>query len=159
MPAVPAIIEAAARVPALCGTKEGHNDLNRWQALHAGTDLTVLPADDFNWIEYYRRGSKGFMTPTIAVYPEAALELHRLLENKSYTEAERYESAFKQLWRAVIGHPELAEYHLVARFKAVCKAAGTFDPGHAGPPIFDLPVARLDLIRSVLADVAKQIKS
>jgi len=161
LPATATIAATAAAVPTICGTKEGHNDLARWEQLQGSTDIVAIPADDFHWIEYYTKGCTSFMTPTASMLPAAAVQMHEQLLRRPRDQqwpgetCTAYQAAFIQLWKTLVSLPALADHHLVARVKATCKLAGYFDPGHVAPPIFDLPEPALRAlekeIRGILA--------
>jgi dihydrodipicolinate synthase/N-acetylneuraminate lyase len=160
LPPVSVMVETAAAVPTIVGTKEGHNDLARYIELQKQTDMVAIPADDFHWSEYYQNGCHAFMTPTAALLPGLAGQIHRHLLQGDYAAAAPIQAAFVHLWNTLISLPALSEYHLVARVKAVCQLAGIFYPGHAAPPIIDLPPAALpELARAIAEVLAMERKS
>ena len=162
LPAVASIAAAAQAVPTICGTKEGHNDVARWAELQASTDIVAMPADDFHWIEYYAKGCVSFMTPTVALLPDAAVSLHEQLLRRPAdahwpTDAcANYQALFTRLWQIVVNLPALADHHLVARVKGAFRLAGYFDPGHVAPPLFDLPADKLQALENEIGEILSQ---
>ncbi len=153
LPPVSVMVETAAAVPTIVGTKEGHNDLARYRELQQSTDIVAIPADDFHWSEYYQSGCQSFMTPTASLLPGLAVQIHQHLLKGDYAAAAPIQAAFVHLWNTIISLPAISDYHLVARVKAVCQLAGCFNPGHAAPPIIDVPASALPELARAIADV------
>lgn len=156
LPPLSVMVETAAAVPTIVGTKEGHNDLARYCELQKQTDMVAIPADDFHWSEYYQNGCRAFMTPTASLLPGLAVQIHQHLLRGDYAAAAPIQAAFVHLWNTIISLPALSDYHLVARVKGVCQLAGIFNPGHAAPPIIDLPPAVLPEFAKAIADVLQK---
>jgi 4-hydroxy-tetrahydrodipicolinate synthase len=140
IPGLDAVVRAARDVPAICGTKEGHNDLERWYFLHNNTDITVMPADDCQWATYYELGSRSFMTPSVGLCPALACQTHLGYLKAKWTATTPLQKQLEQLWKIITENDGLlADYGTVASYKAMCRALGWFDPGYSRLPLLDVP--------------------
>jgi dihydrodipicolinate synthase/N-acetylneuraminate lyase len=141
MPPSPQALLAVARaVPSVCGTKEGHRDIERWHYVHTNSDITAMPANDYQWMEYYKKGSCSFMTPSVGMSPPLACRIHKGYLDRQWKRTMPLQEVFVKLWdKCVADTTLLAGFGGIARYKAVCKALGWIDPGCCRPPLIDVP--------------------
>lgn len=139
-PSPEALLAVACEVPTVCGTKEGHRDMERWHHVHTNSDITAMPANDYQWMEYYKKGSCSFMTPSVGMCPPLACEIHEGYLSRQWKRTLPLQEVFMKLWdKCVADTTLLAGFGGIARYKAVCKALGWIDPGCCRPPLIDVP--------------------
>ena len=139
LPNVKTLVKVAREVPEICGTKEGHRDLKRWHYLFKNTDFTPIPANDWDWITYYKKGSVSFMSPSGSICPQLFCEIHKGLLDRKWKDTEPLHKDMARMWDIICYDKLLAGYGGVASLKAVCRALGWIEPGLSRAPLIDVP--------------------
>lgn len=139
LPSVKSILKVVQEIPTVCGTKEGHTDFKRWLFLHKNTDIMITPANDYQWTDYFKAGSRGFMTPSPCLAPELTHKIYEGCVSRQWKETEPLQKTVMKIWDVIIKDKLLAGYGGISKYKAVCRALGWVDPGFCKPPLLDVP--------------------
>jgi len=138
MPNVESLVKLAENVPGICGTKEGHRNFKRWQFLHENTNITPMPANDYDWMKYYKKGCVSMMTPSVGMCPHLSGLIHTGFLDHKWKVTEPLLKDMTAMWDFIISDLMLTGYGGIARFKALCRALGWIDPGFSRPPLINV---------------------
>lgn len=138
MPNVESLVKLAENVPSICGTKEGHRNFKQWQFLHENTNITPMPANDYDWMEYYKKGCVSMMSPSIGMCPHLSGLIHKGFLDHKWKVTEPLLKDLTAMWDIIINNSMLAGYGGIPRFKSACRALGWINPGFSRPPLINV---------------------
>jgi len=136
------IYRELAKLPNLCGSKEGHNNFDLLtELLRDGrqSGLAYMTATEHTWfVPAMQLGSRGIFSMAAAVFPYHLKRLYRACKEGRWEDALAMQWRLSEGYHAMAGQPYMQQYNMMARFKAMCTAGGLLRCGKSRKPLISV---------------------
>lgn len=131
-----------AKLPNMCGSKEGHNDFDLLtDLLRDGREsgLAYMTATEHTWfVPSLQLGGRGIFSMAAAVFPKYLVKLYKTCKQGKWEEALKMQWRLREGYHAMAGQPCLRGYNMMVRFKAMCTAGGALRCGKSRKPLISV---------------------
>jgi len=133
------VYKELAKLPNLCGSKEGHGDYDLLtDLLRDGREsgLAYMTATEHTWfVSSLQLGGRGIFSMAASVFPHYLVKMYKTCKEGKWEEALRMQWRLKDAYGSMASHPALGGYNMMARFKAMCTAGGSLKCGKSRKPL------------------------
>lgn len=133
------VFKELAKLPNICGSKEGHGNFDLLTELLRDSDrtgLAYMTATEHTWfVPAMQLGSRGIFSMAAAVFPHHLVKLFKACKQGRWDDALTMQWRLSDAYHAMAGQPCMREYNMMARFKAMCSAGGILRCGKSRKPL------------------------
>jgi len=128
-----------AKLPNMCGSKEGHNNFDLLTELLRDADhtgLAYMTATEHTWfVPSMQLGGRGIFSMAASVFPHHLVKLYKACKEKRWGDALKMQWRLKEAYGSMASQPYMRSYNMMARFKAMCTAGGSLRCGKSRKPL------------------------
>ncbi|HIJ65981.1 MAG TPA: dihydrodipicolinate synthase family protein [Candidatus Hydrogenedentes bacterium] len=133
------VFKALAKLPNICGSKEGHTNYTLMMDLMHETDLAHMTSTELDWfVSTMHMGAKGVFSMSASIFPRYMVKLMNTCKEGRWDDAIRMQRWLRIAWDSLRDHPALEGYHMIAKFKAFVNAAGHLKCGKNRKPFISV---------------------